>query len=142
MRRRWSPPPAPITASVTRPGTSDGTAAGRPCWRGRTAIATASRSGRPAPLEDGGLEGSPTPRNVRGASGNLPRPSDPHKPWRPSTHQGHTLRMINRCILVCPDDFLWRLVADSREPRLVPPYLVESARPCTRIVQRRGDDLT
>src|SRR5439155_99335 len=33
-----------------------------------------------------------------------------------------------RCILVCPDDFLWRLVADSGEPRLDPLYLVESAR--------------
>src|SRR3989442_15289719 len=47
-----------------------------------------------------------------------------------------------RCILVCPDDFLWRLVADSGEPRLDPLYLVESARARTRIVQRGGEALT
>src|SRR3989442_473653 len=47
-----------------------------------------------------------------------------------------------RCILVCPDDFLWRLLADSGEPRLDPLYLVESARARTRIVQRGGDVLT
>src|SRR5438874_2530792 len=47
-----------------------------------------------------------------------------------------------RCILVCPDDFLWRLVADSGEPRLDPLYLVESGRARTRIAQRGGDVLT
>src|SRR5438132_1147439 len=47
-----------------------------------------------------------------------------------------------RCILACPDDFLWRLVADSGEPRLDPLYLVESARARTRIVQRGGEALT
>ena len=47
-----------------------------------------------------------------------------------------------RCILVCPDDFLWRLLADSGEPRLDPLYLVESARARTRIVLRGGDVLT
>src|SRR5882724_8113797 len=47
-----------------------------------------------------------------------------------------------RCILVCPDDFLWRLVAGSGEPRLDPLYLVESARARTRIAQRGGDALT
>src|SRR5947207_15686351 len=46
-----------------------------------------------------------------------------------------------RCILICPDDFLWRLVADSAEPRLDPLYLVESARARTRIAQRGGDAL-
>src|SRR2546430_6176475 len=46
-----------------------------------------------------------------------------------------------RCILICPDDFLWRLVADSAEPRLDPLYLVESARARTRIAQRGGDVL-
>src|SRR5437868_4270130 len=46
-----------------------------------------------------------------------------------------------RCILICPDDFLWRLVADSAEPRLDPLYLVENARARTRIAQRGGDVL-
>ena len=46
-----------------------------------------------------------------------------------------------RCVLVCPDDFLWRLVADAGEPRLAPLYLVESARARTRIAQRGGEVL-
>src|SRR5207247_223588 len=59
-----------------------------------------------------------------------------------SAAEGHTSRWIMRCILVCPDDFLWRLVADSGEPRLDPLYLVESGRARTRIAQRGGDVLT
>src|SRR5437016_14644037 len=47
-----------------------------------------------------------------------------------------------RCILACPEYFLWRLVADSGEPRLDPLYLVESGRARTRIAQRGGDVLT
>src|SRR5919108_2981725 len=46
-----------------------------------------------------------------------------------------------RCILVCPDDFLWRLVADSGEPRLDPLFLVESAGARARIAQRGGEVL-
>jgi nanoRNase/pAp phosphatase (c-di-AMP/oligoRNAs hydrolase) len=46
-----------------------------------------------------------------------------------------------RCILVCPDDFLWRLLADAGEPRLDALYLVESTRARSRIVQRGGDAL-
>src|SRR5437773_12176237 len=47
-----------------------------------------------------------------------------------------------RCLLACPADFVWRLVADSGGPRLDPLYLVESARARTRIVQRGGEALT
>src|SRR5689334_23472990 len=46
-----------------------------------------------------------------------------------------------RCIFVCPDDFLWRLVAHSAEPRLEPLYIVESARARARIAQRGGEVL-
>ena len=44
-----------------------------------------------------------------------------------------------RCLFVCPDDFLWRLVSDAGEPRLTPVYLVESASARARIGQRGGD---
>jgi len=37
------------------------------------------------------------------------------------------LRWIHALHPDLPDDFLWRLVADSAEPRLDPLYLVESA---------------
>jgi len=43
-----------------------------------------------------------------------------------------------RCVLVCPDDFLWRLLADAGEPRLDALYLVESAKARARITQRGG----
>jgi nanoRNase/pAp phosphatase (c-di-AMP/oligoRNAs hydrolase) len=46
-----------------------------------------------------------------------------------------------RCIFVCPDDFLWRLVADAGEPGLDALYLVETARARTRIAQRGGEVL-
>jgi nanoRNase/pAp phosphatase (c-di-AMP/oligoRNAs hydrolase) len=46
-----------------------------------------------------------------------------------------------RCILVCPDDFLWRLVSDAGEPRLSPIYVVESRRARARISQRGGEAL-
>jgi nanoRNase/pAp phosphatase (c-di-AMP/oligoRNAs hydrolase) len=46
-----------------------------------------------------------------------------------------------RCILVCPDDFLWRLLADLGEPRLDALYLVEGARARARIAQRGGEAL-
>src|SRR5262249_61672981 len=55
--------------------------------------------------------------------------------------EDHTSRQIMRCVLVCPDDFLWRLVADSGEPRLAPVFLVESARARMRIAQRGGEVL-
>src|SRR6267143_256362 len=129
MRLRWSPPPARITASVTRPGTSGVTAAGPACCRASTATATVIRFAKPKPrsLPGGPPQGPPhSPQNSRSS---IPA-------------GGHTLRWIMRCILVCPDDFLWRLVADSGEPRLDPLYLVESARARTRIVQRGGDALT
>jgi nanoRNase/pAp phosphatase (c-di-AMP/oligoRNAs hydrolase) len=46
-----------------------------------------------------------------------------------------------RCILVCPDDFLWRLVSDAGEPRLAPTYVVENGRARTRIAERGGEAL-
>jgi nanoRNase/pAp phosphatase (c-di-AMP/oligoRNAs hydrolase) len=46
-----------------------------------------------------------------------------------------------RCVLVCPDDFLWRLLADAGEPRLDALYLVENPRARARIVQRGGEAL-
>src|SRR5204862_2979886 len=58
-----------------------------------------------------------------------------------SAAKDHTSRWIMRGILVCPDDFLWRLVADSGEPRLDALYLVESPRARTRIAQRGGEVL-
>src|SRR5439155_19480699 len=47
-----------------------------------------------------------------------------------------------RCILFFSDALLCRLASDSGEPRPDPLHLVESARPRTRIVQRRGQALT
>jgi nanoRNase/pAp phosphatase (c-di-AMP/oligoRNAs hydrolase) len=46
-----------------------------------------------------------------------------------------------RCIFVCPDDFLWRLVSDAGEPRLAPTYVVENRRALARISQRGGEAL-
>ncbi|HEV8615772.1 MAG TPA: DHH family phosphoesterase [Methylomirabilota bacterium] len=46
-----------------------------------------------------------------------------------------------RCLFVCPDDFLWRLVCDAGEPRLTPLYLVEGATARARIAQRGGEVL-
>ncbi len=46
-----------------------------------------------------------------------------------------------RCIFVCPDDFLWRLVSDAGEPRLAPTYVVENRRARARISQRGGEAL-
>jgi nanoRNase/pAp phosphatase (c-di-AMP/oligoRNAs hydrolase) len=46
-----------------------------------------------------------------------------------------------RCLLVCPDDFLWRLLSDAGEPRLTPLYLVESPAARVRIGQRGGEVL-
>ena len=44
-----------------------------------------------------------------------------------------------RFIFVCPDDFLWRLVADGQPPRGAPVHLVESGRARARIAQRGGE---
>lgn len=41
-----------------------------------------------------------------------------------------------RRIYVCPDDFLWRLVADGQPPRGAPVHLVESRRTRDRIAER------
>jgi nanoRNase/pAp phosphatase (c-di-AMP/oligoRNAs hydrolase) len=49
---------------------------------------------------------------------------------------------VIRCLLVCPDDFLWRLLSDAGEPRLAPIYLVESAQARARIGQRGGEVLS
>ena len=44
-----------------------------------------------------------------------------------------------RYVFVCPDDFLWRLVADGPPPRGGSVHLVESRRARARIAQRGGD---
>src|SRR5260370_14450616 len=128
MRLRWSPPRERIPASVPGPGIAGVTAAGLACCRAPTATGTVPRFAKPKP------------RNPRGGPPRAP-PAPPQNSRSPIWSGGHTLRWIMRCILICPDAFLWRLVADSAEPRLDPLYLVESARARTRIAQRGGDVL-
>src|SRR5262249_59775475 len=91
---------------------------------------------RPAP----GIRGGFQRRSARLPGPRGPRQSRVNSACSPAA-EGHTSRWIMRSILVCPDDFLWRLIADSGEPRLAPLYLVESARARTRIAQRGGEVL-
>ena len=46
-----------------------------------------------------------------------------------------------RCLLVCADDFLWRLAADLTETRLSPLWLVEQPRFRARIQEHGGEAL-
>jgi hypothetical protein len=45
---------------------------------------------------------------------------------------------VIRSILVCPDDFLWRLLADAGEKHFDALHVVEQPRARARIAQRGG----
>ena len=47
-----------------------------------------------------------------------------------------------RCLLVCGDDFLWRLAADLTETRVAPLWLVEQPALRARIQERGGEALS
>src|SRR5262249_16675104 len=131
----------------------EGRAAMRPLPHARRAIRAAGRRehGHVSPRVLRSVVLRPS-RPATGLTGRFQRPSAPLPGPRgprqarvisvvPPAAEDHTSRWIMRSILVCPDDFLWRLIADSGEPRLAPLYLVESARARTRIAQRGGEVL-